>query len=88
MKYIGEASYWSRILSLPSRERGLKCGDRADALRRLKVAPFAGAWIEITGEFDKVVALMSLPSRERGLKLLGAALRRVLIRRSLRGSVD
>ena len=33
--------------SLPSRERGLKCGDGADALRRLDVAPFAGAWIEI-----------------------------------------
>ena len=25
----------------------MKCGDRADALRGLNVAPFAGAWIEI-----------------------------------------
>ena len=32
------------------------------------VAPFAGAWIEITGEDDIVQRFKSLPSRERGLK--------------------
>ena len=32
------------------------------------VAPFAGAWIEITAQTDKAAILLSLPSRERGLK--------------------
>ena len=34
--------------SLPSRERGLKLCLRALALRAFSVAPFAGAWIEIS----------------------------------------
>ena len=36
----------------------------------LLVAPFAGAWIEISATFALAVVLVSLPSRERGLKLL------------------
>ena len=33
--------------SLPSRERGLKCPKATKAVKTEKVAPFAGAWIEI-----------------------------------------
>ena len=35
-----------------------------------EVAPFAGAWIEITALAIGLVSMMSLPSRERGLKSL------------------
>lgn len=35
------------LLSLPSRERGLKYGERDTSTRQEKVAPFAGARIEI-----------------------------------------
>ena len=43
------------LLSLPSRERGLKCGINADDPLTDCVAPFAGAWIEIFigGVYDK-----------------------------------
>ena len=34
-------------MSLPSRERGLKCFLLCICCRRMLVAPFAGAWIEI-----------------------------------------
>ena len=34
-----------------------------------EVAPFAGAWIEITLQFSVGSIVLSLPSRERGLKL-------------------
>ena len=36
-------------MSLPSRERGLKCALRPRGIRGNRVAPFAGAWIEIGG---------------------------------------
>ena len=36
-----------RCVSLPSRGRGLKCTKGAVVDSQLKVAPFAGAWIEI-----------------------------------------
>ena len=35
-------------MSLPSRERGLKFAQVPSAYKILRVAPFAGAWIEIT----------------------------------------
>ena len=35
------------LLSLPSRERGLKCVQQTRRILFLCVAPFAGAWIEI-----------------------------------------
>ena len=55
-------------VSLPSRERGLKSRPYLYQLRYSRVAPFAGAWIEIN-PFDKVIKpKRSLPSRERGLK--------------------
>ena len=34
----------------------------------VQVAPFAGAWIEISIQHEPIVNLSSLPSRERGLK--------------------
>ena len=36
------------LLSLPSRERGLKFTNMSLAVWAEQVAPFAGAWIEIT----------------------------------------
>ena len=39
--------------SLPSRERGLKLPPAQGLFFRCKVAPFAGAWIEITPESDQ-----------------------------------
>ena len=57
------------LLSLPSRERGLKLSILISEQQRCFVAPFAGAWIEIEIEsFEAAAAIMSLPSRERGLK--------------------
>ena len=38
------------------------------------VAPFAGAWIEISDFLSLLQDLSSLPSRERGLKLPGGQL--------------
>ena len=35
------------LLSLPSRERGLKCFFGVCSTEQFEVAPFAGAWIEI-----------------------------------------
>ena len=56
------------LLSLPSRERGLKFKWRKKQRHCLAVAPFAGAWIEIL-LLEKCNHLAeSLPSRERGLK--------------------
>ena len=59
------------VESLPSRERGLKLLRSAHLFPCAKVAPFAGAWIEIEEEKAvKIEWVTSLPSRERGLKLL------------------
>ena len=97
------------MLSLPSRERGLKYGWlynpqhlQGRSLRgsvdwnffqlfqntRNRVAPFAGAWIEILAVVFKTPAALSLPSRERGLKSLLINLAEHGRSRSLRGSVD
>ena len=40
---------YSSVLSLPSRERGLKCMVLIAPVPSGTVAPFAGAWIEIPG---------------------------------------
>ena len=58
------------MLSLPSRERGLKSIDMDLALIIDDVAPLAGAWIEIEKEKISIQQQLSLPSRERGLKLV------------------
>ena len=42
-----EVRRWRQDMSLPSRERGLKCDDRHNGCIISTVAPFTGAWIEI-----------------------------------------
>ena len=54
--------------SLPSRERGLKCYVSSQISEISCVAPFAGAWIEISTCDRICLTNGSLPSRERGLK--------------------
>ena len=54
--------------SLPSRERGLKCTAERGCQAELCVAPFAGAWIEMSTRVSGMMCCTSLPSRERGLK--------------------
>ena len=77
------------LLSLPSRERGLKFTIFQPGLMIHSVAPFAGAWIEIGyGAGSSALVSSSLPSRERGLKYCFDALRCTASGRSLRGSVD
>ena len=63
------------VLSLPSRERGLKLLSLSLIFGPGCVAPFTGAWIEteVRREFDNDV-VSSLPSRERGLKPLSLSL--------------
>ena len=56
------------IMSLPSRERGLKSVHEIVLDQSPDVAPLAGARIEIAPGPDDVPADESLPSRERGLK--------------------
>ena len=56
------------LLSLPSRERGLKFSARKTKTNCCHVAPFAGAWIEISQADYPNIPNTSLPSRERGLK--------------------
>ena len=58
------------LLSLPSRERGLKSIRNRYHVVNNFVAPFAGAWIEIVVSLHKPFHPLSLPSRERGLKLI------------------
>ena len=61
------------LLSLPSRERGLKFCISLIIGAAPPVAPFAGAWIEISAVgFSFPPLVLSLPSRERGLKLYSA----------------
>ena len=40
-------NFWSKLLSLPSWERGLKSVDLDGREIAKAVAPFVGAWIEI-----------------------------------------
>ena len=56
------------LLSLPSRERGLKLHISDCISVDSLVAPFAGAWIEILIRQVLKDRMQSLPSRERGLK--------------------
>ena len=60
-----------RSLSLPSRERGLKFLRDHIHIDSLRVAPLAGAWIEIVTILFVLAIFPSLPSRERGLKSIG-----------------
>ena len=74
--------------SLPSRERGLKYWDGKTGREMWRVAPLAGARIEINKMLGKGYVFMSLPSRERGLKFVRNVLTGVVNSRSPRGSAD
>ena len=78
----------SRYSSLPSRERGLKCVATQGKGARESVAPFTGAWIEISDDNQENDMRVSLPSRERGLKSEDHEQSGLLGGRSLHGSVD
>ena len=54
--------------SHPSRVRGLKYEPRPQRFLSGKVAPFAGAWIEIKVLLNGIYGIPSHPSRVRGLK--------------------
>ena len=57
------------VKSHPSRVRGLKYAWSSNDLHTRKVAPFAGAWIEIfKRDFKTICISKSHPSRVRGLK--------------------
>ena len=56
--------------SLRSSERGLKFAYKAEWRVFGFVAPFVGAWIEITLDIRCICCVTSLRSSERGLKLL------------------
>ena len=71
LKSIMPVSQDIKLLSLPSRERGLKSQFVLAFYHGLFVAPFAGAWIEISNRCcRRCGGYLSLPSRERGLKFL------------------
>ena len=55
-------------LSLPTRERGLKYLPDMHRRKFKRVAPYAGAWIEIPDFPRNTEHQGSLPTRERGLK--------------------
>ena len=77
-------------MSLPSRERGLKFYSKIINDHLSRVAPLAGAWIEISfGSSLQSTRFASLPSRERGLKLMQTdEVHMDYPGRSPRGSVD
>ena len=56
------------FLSLPTRERGLKSEALNSVAIFLLVAPYTGAWIEISRVVGSLTGAVSLPTRERGLK--------------------
>ena len=76
------------MLSLPTRERGLKSVSESTVLHFIMVAPYAGAWIEIKDQLTELYSQLSLPTRERGLKSTIGDGVHTYNSRSLRGSVD
>ena len=77
------------LQSLPSRERGLKFVFRNKFCLLSKVAPLAGAWIEIWHGFPDCYIIYVAPLAGAWIEILVQlllSLRR--IRRSPRGSVD
>ena len=68
LKYRQPFRRLGRSSSLPSRERGLKLIKEDYKMSTTKVAPLAGARIEIILMTSVAWVCTSLPSRERGLK--------------------
>ncbi len=54
MKYANDSQPSAELLSLPSRERGLKFLDMPGINGYRSVAPLAGAWIEIYAQVSVV----------------------------------
>ena len=75
-------------MSLPTRERGLKLKQNGVNMGEHRVAPYTGAWIEISLAKQMINNAESLPTRERGLKLIRPRIFSTAARRSLHGSVD
>ena len=69
MKFVVWEALRGLQKSLPVRERGLKYFNELPEAAKEKVAPRAGAWIEILPCGVALYRVTSLPVRERGLKL-------------------
>ncbi len=76
------------LLSLPSRERGLKYLLSNFLYSIFKSLPSRERGLKYIYYITKMSPSQSLPSRERGLKLQQRKLMAAYFRRSLRGSVD
>ena len=61
LKFSDEWEVAEKWKSLPSRERGLKSKGAGTAARGRAVAPFAGAWIEITFVLFLVLVALVAP---------------------------
>ena len=60
----------SCVMSLPSRERGLKYTSKIAASGRFRVAPLAGAWIEITCDTDCSITKLVAPLAGAWIEIL------------------
>ena len=82
-------SHTAQTSSLPSRERGLKSGRGQGGRRGQRVAPFTGAWIEISSRTHARGVSPVAPFTEAWIEMMKAtALSANPWRRSLHGSVD
>ncbi len=89
LKYVWQIYFSGPVQSLPTRERGLKYSLLVRRPQTTRVAPYAGAWIEILMVYNYSCKEVSLPTRERGLKsTVFVIVSSPCLRRSLRGSVD
>ena len=86
--YKNKQIFCAILLSLLSRERGLKSPTSLCTNGACCVAPLAGAWIEIRKAWETRRRKKSLLSRERGLKYIGVDGVISKRGRSSRGSVD
>ena len=78
-----------RVSSLPSRERGLKFAINDARVKFALVAPFAGAWIEITMRTVLPNRTLVAPFAGAWIEIIGLYSNNVVAySRSLRGSVD
>ena len=74
--------------SHPTRVRGLKLHEKFVLKKMECVAPYTGAWIEITGSMGDSNQVQSHPTRVRGLKFAGEERTWVKDCRTLHGCVD
>ena len=89
LKYNGNFVVSDDVMSLPSRERGLKFLPPEYLLHLLRVAPFAGAWIEIELFANMCGAQVVAPFAGAWIEIeFFVYKKRFSDSRSLRGSVD